>query len=135
MSQTLYGRLMQAVNRRCGTLIDTDPAAHLDALASLLEVVQAEERTAQHALYEARLTDVLCCKCGARVINEPDYLRLRLCVMCRACGCMAYCATCGESYPEHNPGGRGCATWQDPVPPRHVTIRAGIPAGEEDLSA
>ena len=60
--------------------------------------------------------EALCCECGQRVLNEPEYLRLKLCVMCMCFGLIAYCVTCGENYPEHHPGGRGCATFIDPLP-------------------
>jgi hypothetical protein len=43
--------------------------------------------------------------------DSPAHQRLRLCALHAAWGCLLLCERCGESSPEHGPGGRGCATF------------------------
>jgi len=54
-----------------------------------------------------------CCHpdCGDIVPDSPTHQRLQLCVLDAAHGCLAFCEVCGESWIEHGPRGRGCATW------------------------
>lgn len=52
--------------------------------------------------------------CLLPVPSTPDHQRLQLCALDAAYGCMAQCEMCGESWPEHGPRGRGCATWLYP---------------------
>ena len=64
---------------------------------------------------------MICCHfgCERAVPEAAEYQRLRLCSLDMAYGCLAYCERCGENWPEHGPGGRGCATWlqEDHEPP------------------
>jgi len=57
-------------------------------------------------------TDIPCCVCGGGVHNNPDARRLRLCPGCMCNGLLAACEHCGQNYPEHHAGGRGCARWE-----------------------
>ena len=113
---TPYARLTQLLCEAQAALTGTDLTQQETALRKVELSVHAELERVRQAQYDAILTNVLCCECGRRVINKCDYLRLKLCVMCMCFGLIAYCVTCGENYPEHHPGGRGCATFVDPAP-------------------
>ena len=46
--------------------------------------------------------------------TSPTHRRLQLCAIHACRGILAVCKVCGENWPEHGPGGRGCATWVYP---------------------
>mgnify|MGYP001558960802 CR=1 FL=1 len=55
-----------------------------------------------------------CCHtwCSAAVPETSlPHHRLHLCATHAALGCLAFCESCGEPWPEHGPHGRGCALW------------------------
>jgi hypothetical protein len=55
-----------------------------------------------------------CRRCGRDASLSSAAPRPPLCGICAALGCLAWCAACGENFPEHGPGGAGCATFLDP---------------------
>lgn len=57
---------------------------------------------------------MVCCiypGCGQCIPDTPSHRRLQLCAFHAAYGCLLLCNRCGESSPEHGPGGWGCATF------------------------
>lgn len=109
---TLFARLTQMLADHRPMLESDDLEAHLVALDRLTYLFKIEADATQMRFQETQLAQVVCCECGSRVLNKPDYLRLKLCTMCMVHGLFARCAFCGENYPEHHPGGRGCSTWE-----------------------
>lgn len=117
---SLYTRLSFFLEEHRPMLASEDPDAHLAVIARLRVVLDLEKGTAEAILQEAALSDIPCCECGARIPKHPDYQRLKLCTMCMCSGLFARCDFCGQNYPEHHPGGRGCAKWErreEPTPP------------------
>lgn len=109
---TLFAKLFRFIVDHLDELESEDRMAHLQVIERLRVVLTMEEDAIQDQVYEAQLSDIPCCECGSRVLKHPDYLRLKLCTMCMVHGLFARCAFCGENYPEHHPGGRGCSKWE-----------------------
>jgi hypothetical protein len=116
---TLYSRLLFFLDEHREYLDSTNHEQQLQVIERLRFLLHLEEGTLQAIIQEAQLSQVVCCECGSRIPNHPEYQRLKLCTMCMCSGLFARCAFCGENYPEHHPGGRGCSKWErraDPEP-------------------
>ena len=114
---TPFARLSQALCDHRLALTGADLEAQHEALTVCQGHISQEfERLAQRQ-YESRLSGFACCECGRRVLNAPDYLRLRLCVLCMCLGLLVHCQRCGENSPEHHIGGRGCDMFVHPDEP------------------
>lgn len=111
-TDTAYHRLAQMLRDSRLALTTSDPAACLAALEVVREALHHEERCATAALYEASLSAVLCCQCGARIPADAANQRLKLCMLHMGYGLLAYCVHCGENYPEHHGDGKGCTAWE-----------------------
>jgi hypothetical protein len=68
-----------------------------------------------------------CRKCTSPIGPLEDHARLGLCGLHACEGLLAYCVHCGENYPEHGPGGKGCAQWEQ----RPETPKEG--EGDDDV--
>lgn len=111
---TPFARLSQALADHRLSLTSTALAAQDAALQRVECLVHLERERIRQARHEAGLSDVLCCECGELIPKDAAYQRLKLCVFCMCAGLLVHCRACGENYPEHHSGGRGCAAFVHP---------------------